>query len=523
MSSHLKHPHDSYTNSPSNDTPAPIAGGGYSTDGQMPTFLQCLKEYNSTFVGGGKSVVYFSDSISFNELQRALNIEVDEKASIGIFSEDASANYARHIQDDNYTQSFYYAETINLPTKVIQIEDYGTDALGNIGKSVYAQGPNKFREVCGDQVIKQLGLGAGLYVTLRIEFHTHSDKETFSSNIDVTLGDLGSASSSISSVISKYNLQANLELSALQIGGDITQIAKIFNNSCGDHYCITSCSFSNLSACQGIIDGVITYAMNNFPQQIDFQDGKVLGSAEITSYTYMPFTVLGLDVGPSILNSTIIDARAKLGETYTTYNIYATQIEHVLKDLPISNVLDINTKQALEQEQVNVNANLALLQDPNNGGIACYIDPITCPDVANTILSNLKPLQPSLLDQFKSGYNCRMYDISLGLFNDPTQCLPIGNNKMAVTFFGTQFIYTMFNDVGSNLVFNVNGQNCTAVPTGMNVYSANSICHQCPDAVPPLQYPAPDHKPIVCFDCPYGVRGCDEFDIVMSPIQLDWI
>lgn len=39
---------------------------------------------------------------------------------IGIFSFDASSNFAKSVQDTEYSESFYYLEKIQLPTAMIK-------------------------------------------------------------------------------------------------------------------------------------------------------------------------------------------------------------------------------------------------------------------------------------------------------------------------------------------------------------------------------------------------------------------
>jgi len=509
---------------PSNEVPAPTLNGGISTDRQMGTFFQCLKTYNTTFIGDGKSIIYFSDSITFEEVEKDLEIDIDEEANIGIFSEDASASYTRHIKDDKYSRSFYYSEKVELPGKKLNIVDFGTNALSDVGKQIYELGADEFREKCGDQVIFQQSYGAGLYVTLKINFHTHSDKETFSANIDVTLGDIGSASASISSVVSKYNLQASIEVSAFQIGGDPSQIAKIFTEPCGPHYCITSCSFTDLSACQGIIDGIIKYAATDFPNQINFQGGQILGDAAVRGSVPMNFTELELNVGPSILNSTIIDARKELGAMYNNFTEYQTTLDHILTKLPISSFLDSGVKKDLEQEQANVGTNINLLQDPTNGAINCYFAPKNCPSILASLQQNLKPLNTAIVDQFKQGYNCHMYDTIAHKFNNPTVCLPIGNNNFIVNYAGQQFIYSNVQANKDNLSFDVNGKTCVIEKTGDDSYSLPNLCEtDCPTL--PLtglaQAKIVCHRtaPIFC-----KVFICDDFNLdITGPIDLDWI
>lgn len=315
--------------------PSITLGGGYSSDRQMATYIPCLNNGTITYNGGGKSTIFFSDARTFDEIQKDLNVDVSESVSIGLFEEEASASYARHIKDDAYTQSFYYSETVTLPTAIYYPSGYGTSALSDFGKGVYQSGPDMFRDVCGDLLIQQSHLGAGLYVTIRLTFSSLADKSTFNAQFGAKYGSIANVSGKISKIVSENHIKGNIEVSALQVGGDVTQLAKIFTEG-PDPYAITRCSFEDLASCQKSINGVLAYAANNFPDQVDYKGGKVLGNAEIIGYTFMPYEKIGLQVGNSILNSTIIEDRKKLGDIYLSNQKQEAFVEHIKNSVILS-------------------------------------------------------------------------------------------------------------------------------------------------------------------------------------------
>jgi len=500
-------------------TPAANLGDGYNSDTQTPTRLTCLKQYNAPLTTFGKvTEIDFSNAITFDRLQKALNIDVKANAKIGKFSADLSSSYAREIEENDYSISFHYVEKVILGTKKLKIEDDGTNALNNMGKSKYARGGDEFRRDCGDEIIYQADLEAGIYVTLKVNFHNYTDKETFKASMGMSIGSLGGASGSISSVISQYNLQANIEILAIQIGGNGSKLAEIFDQDCTTTICPASCSLDKLDDCQKIIKGVVDYAAH------DFSDQLTLDNAAMTNLDHsLKFSSLDLNVGPSILNSTIIDARNELGSTYDNFRDYKLKVNHIaniINPLPA----DKDVKAAIQTEIDNMKYNIELLENDETGAIACYNAPETCPSIAEKINSETKPLNPSFLDQFKNGYSCPMDD-NLNYYHDKAQCLPIGNNKFIVNHDGQSFVYYIDPDTSENLKFTVGGHTCIANKIGENSYKTGGICRDCFEALPFDSLRA--HHNLVCWymenDNATNEFTRDDFMLRFDPIETGWL
>lgn len=392
------------------DMPSPTFAQGFSTDKQMPSMLNCFAPGTVTFEGGGKSVINFGNAISFQDLQKDLSVDVSGKASIGRFSGDLSSSYARHVEQKQYTQAFYYSEAISLPTKKYNPQHYGTNALSEIGQDVYKAGPQQFRDACGDKLIEQAHLGAMLAVTMSVHFSSYYDQSTFNAHAGGSFGSILSVAATIKSVSTQYSLKGEMEFSAYQSGGDPTQLAKIFGNP-GGTFPITSCSLDHLNDCDGVINGVLNYAAKDFPAQIDFVNGTVLGSATPTGYVYMDVSMIGLNAGSSVLTPEILAARAQLGDIYQKQTAYLTFVDHILNS-PFVNYLATNTINWFRIAKNALDANIGMLSDENTGAPSCYFYPTQCPANRDALMSKLNPVDTHFLDQM----NARGFVVSADLY-----------------------------------------------------------------------------------------------------------
>ena len=379
------------------DIPTPIFAQGFCTDKQMAAGLSCFVDGTITFQGGGKSTIYFGNTVAFSDIQKTLNVDVSGSLSIDLFSAQASASYAKYIEEKQYSQAFYYSETISLPTQQFQPAHYGINALNEIGQEVYNAGPQQFRDVCGDKLIQQAHLGATLIVAMMIDFSSSYDKQTFDSHAGGSWGDILSVAATIKQISTQYKVAGQMEFSAYQSGGDATELAKVFSSG-PSHYYITSCSLSNLDACNSVIDGVLNYAANNLPAQIDFKNGTIYGSASTLSYTYMDVSQFGLNAGTSVLNDTIIASRQHLGDIYKAQESYSVFVNHILSS-PFASYMATQTVNLLRIAKNSLDKNVALLENENSGAPSCYFYPTKCTANEAALMPQLDAVDTKFLDQ----------------------------------------------------------------------------------------------------------------------------
>jgi hypothetical protein len=382
--------------------PLPALGNGFSTDKQMAAQLQCFAPGRIRYAGSTTVSTTFNDSISFSQTQSILNVDVSSSLSIGMFSAGISENYARYIEQTRYSHALYYLANVTLSNQIFQPIGSGTSVLTSIGLDVYNAGPAQFRDVCGDKLITVNNMGALLLVTMMIKFDSNYDSQTFSQHASVSWGDIFSATATITRVVTQYNLKGTVEFTALQSGGDPTQLAKIFS-SCPTHYCITTCSLSDMAACTGVVTGVVHYAQKDFVSQVTGSNNTA--GAQL-SYSMTDVTELGLQVGPSVLNSTIIAARQTLGNIYKDMSTNSTFVKHLLSS-PYKPYMYSTTQNALQANDNALDANLALLND-NSGGtgaIDCYFHPTNCPATAAALLPQLQKVDTAFLNGMDRGFS----------------------------------------------------------------------------------------------------------------------
>jgi hypothetical protein len=372
-----------------------VFGQGYSSATTLPAEYSCFNNGTITSTGGGSNVLNFNSAMSFQDIQKSLNIDVSGEGSYGPFSASAEAEYARFVEDDQYSYSMYYFEQIKLSTNVWNPIGYGVDLLNPTGKGVYNTTSDAFRIICGDKIYKEVHEGIGLYATMHLSFSSHYERNTFTSKASGSFGDIASAAAQVKAIASKYDLSGEVDITAFQQGGDASRLPNIFQHD-GDNYYITSCSFADFSACEKTVGGILKYAQSDLVNQTQNPYPLEWDTSNVGD--------LGINVGHSVVNDTVKAAREWLGGTYlnqtqdlkTSNHVINSQYSEYISLLP-------NFKQASSV----LKQNTQLMSDPDTGVPACYKYPQTCIDIMNTINASLGQYNATMVEGFANlqGYN----------------------------------------------------------------------------------------------------------------------
>ena len=142
-------------------------GHGYSTDKQMISPIAC---YNARVlpITHTSSIVHFDQGMGFQDLQKALHVDVSAKASIGMFSSSLHVDYMKSVQDTDYSLSVNYYQYIEA--EIAMETGFGEAAvLTADGMRAYQGGTNSdFGLICGDKFIDSYKSGATLVLGMKI-------------------------------------------------------------------------------------------------------------------------------------------------------------------------------------------------------------------------------------------------------------------------------------------------------------------------------------------------------------------
>ncbi|MDE3047581.1 MAG: hypothetical protein KGI83_04445, partial [Verrucomicrobiota bacterium] len=379
------------------DLPQPILGQGYSSDTQAPASLQCFHRKNVTQIKNPSNELKFSAAVSYNEVERSLNIQMRTHVGIGPFQGGASASYLRDVQETAYKVSLNWYEKIYLASQQTQ-PGYGPRILNGEGLGLYNSSKTLFRIYCGDEIITEEHNGIGLYAALQLQFSARAAKEIFKQSAGGSFGDIVSASESSQSIVTQNQLSGSLSVFAYQQGGNVSQLAEIFGTNSSNNRYVVSCLFGNWQNCQGVITGILNYAENILPRQMQIP--------HILSYNTVPLEVFGLFPGRSTVNATVVAARKQLGDLYFNQTSQVHLVNHMVQSPFLTQYIPYSTQELLQQTLTALQANLDTLTNAQ-GVIMCYADPSDCPSLASSLIAQMEPINASLIGLFSQGYRMK--------------------------------------------------------------------------------------------------------------------
>ena len=413
--------------------PYQLLGGGYSSDMQMAV-MPCINLDSINFQGNS-SYSGFSSSYDFNQLLDELLLNTAEHPSnLWIFASNSEAVYARYANDTIYTISYHFASTVSLPQRVLVLTGNGTAALNSFGLGAYNQGADIFRAVCGDEVVVKETPGAKLFLTMKMTFDKLADKNLFSSQLPATFTDINTGYKTIATLLQSHAANGNLQLISYQYGGDATQLSKILAlNANGKGYALTTCSFDQITDCQGTVQAILGYAENYFPYQVSFS-GETSGNAVPISFTYMNFTDLGLNVGSSVWNPAVKEELNQLVQQYLDLSAQNILVNKVMQS-EIAPYIEPMTASIIANYTAAFNQNAQLITGSTNGLAGCYTMPAMCADLLNNIQSQMISINTTEIDQILENFN-QAYN--LYFFGD-------------IVFAGASSINATYQSIGSNM------------------------------------------------------------------------
>lgn len=376
-------------------------GAGYddSTDTAVSdqSCLIAAESSGNVSIGSPSAYVNNGEQADLNTIENQLGIGIDGSVGLGggVFSGSIIANYLQNSQDTDYKLNLTYL-----------YEYYGTAILNNIGQgesaltptaAAFAFGgdPVRFRKMCGNEFISQMSAGAFLGTTLTLKFKSSVDKEAFKAALSLS-GGIGTISANIEQAAQKSNTSVELNISALQLGGDPQDLNQIFGTpqkngnfpyvNCGS---VESTS-ANTKACEKTVNAIIAYGQA-MGQQLNNQDGSI-NPQKLYYYSAIatPYSAIGVTPNLPDPSPAVIAAANHIYQMYNDANLNYQFINNYLGIL--GNNLSTTSSVLLQDAQSYYKAQMQdIFQNQIYNIMDCYRGDISsqCPQIEANIESAL--------------------------------------------------------------------------------------------------------------------------------------
>lgn len=390
-------------------------GLGQDSDRDRFKPASCLNGSNTT-VGAGESYLDGTISYTYEELKKDLNLKTDGNVKLGFFKLDAKTEFALNTKDTSQSRSIIFKFVVRLPNGKFVVD--GTNVLNVLGKSVYGNSC-KFRNICGDKFIEQTERGANLYVAMTFDFDTHEKKEQFFAELGASFGGFGSLKASLNRVSQETRKNGTLTIRAYQMGGDVTELPKLFGASPDTIAPAIKCSLGTLDECDKAMNQLLIYAGNEFAQ-------GAKTTSETIGYHYANYAEVGVNqpLEPG-LTPAIIEARERLAQEYETQFNDKERIKAKRREFEA--LLTDSDRQILIKTEKDIEVNLAILR---NTARWCFSDLSNCLNKKENSFNSLISYDRNLVDRLRlvvleRGVNLNIPRSENGFVSKNSQvCLP---------------------------------------------------------------------------------------------------
>ena len=329
-----------------------------TADGKTPQLGSSYDFDREIFIGGGcvqgkivhdgisHATFSFDQTLSKKAVEDQLGFTIGGKARFGTVNVSTAATFMKNSISSAYSISAVWLSEYHLPSDLL--EEVDTSSVGNRLFTDYG----KWTKTCGDAYVGEIIRGAKLFFSIRVDFSSLEAKKSFEAEFNLS-GKLYSASATLKTASSKYSRDAKITISALQIGGDVTQLTGVFGDTDTSSLRIVKCGLGDFDQCASVIEQALTYATQKMPTQLKTGHGVPAPLA----YRVIPYSAAGIYPNENrISEDQLKRQRRSLGEEFEKQLRLSVTVERLL-DLVLDNSFRtklIGQKQLIDENLENI-------------------------------------------------------------------------------------------------------------------------------------------------------------------------
>lgn len=187
------------------------------------------------------------------------------------------------------------------------------------------------------------------------------------------------------------------------MGGKPQQLSQILSKDANGDYYILRCDLKNMEKCVKTADGLLSYATDNYPNQISYSDGgKGLEPLGLGFAHYTPIRYIGLTPSDTLVTPQVQKVRLTLASIYKANQYYQEKAYQIMNGYPVQSqflkpsTLYANASLLYDIAKSNINI-LKPAQDADAGALGCFDYPDQCEMVAKSLQTSIKPITDSNL------------------------------------------------------------------------------------------------------------------------------
>ncbi len=182
-----------------------------------------------------ESRIVFDRKMNETELEESFQLKASAKATFGLFSGSARSSFTKATRSNSRSVNMVYKASIVTNTQIL-------DEWGSTWHP--AKEDPAFYSQCGDTVVRQVKQGGEIYLLVRMDFASESDKQAFETAVGASYG-ASDGQVEFAKQSSSFVGRATVHVEAYQIGGEAWRLSHALNPESA-----ITCKIENFAACE---------------------------------------------------------------------------------------------------------------------------------------------------------------------------------------------------------------------------------------------------------------------------------
>ncbi|WP_144391552.1 hypothetical protein [Pleionea sediminis] len=234
----------------------PLGTAYNSVTGEFLNY-KTVQGQSSEVVGAEGTDFFFETNQNYQQIASVINGSVTADLNFPVASVDAGAEVALESSADEFSSNWVFMARHHAKSKILLRNPGDSDVvLSPQGQAVLNTenlSDSQLLERAGDEFVREIERSALLFVSMKAEYVSASDKLAFEGALDVDFS-LGEVSGELDYLDDKQKASINITVRAHQFGGDPLALLKAIPDN------FVQCSALNFETCRTLFENVIKYA-----------------------------------------------------------------------------------------------------------------------------------------------------------------------------------------------------------------------------------------------------------------------
>lgn len=281
---------------------------------------QCLTSNNPiNSSGNNESNLYFSKSDSVSEVEDELTVSGSAKATVGLFTANTKASFARKLKSSSRAIVMLFKASAVTNTLILN------EAASTWKDAELPTSPSFFSQ-CGDTFVSQIKQGGSVYLLVRIDFSTESERVAYEASVAAAYS-TADVTAEMKKVRQAFAGRAVVTVNALQVGGESEKLLNAVNGN----YAV-SCSLDNYEACEKFMAAAANYVSGS-GKDVDINNAlpaNLARSPGNIQYALRDWSAIGdVNVPAQNVSLATLEARERLKEQLEVQRDFQNRIAAV--------------------------------------------------------------------------------------------------------------------------------------------------------------------------------------------------